>query len=87
MTHNLRLRYAPQSRLIPKRKRTVKETPVDVSKLHLLKNQALRLQDELEEVDGVERDMGKILLHLSRLESTLAATQKTVRVLRSTWAG
>ncbi|KAF8189256.1 hypothetical protein K438DRAFT_1676943 [Mycena galopus ATCC 62051] len=59
-----------------KRKRSLDDDPVDVSKLHRLKQHMALLREELEGIEETEGELDTVMKHIGNLETILADVKK-----------
>ncbi|KAH9956607.1 hypothetical protein BC827DRAFT_1270800 [Russula dissimulans] len=59
-----------------KRKRSVHDTPVDLTKMQLARQRLSALQEELSGIEETEGEMGEIMRHVDALQDILGSTKK-----------
>jgi DNA primase large subunit len=64
-----------------KRKRSLHDTPVDLTKMQLAKLRLHALQEELSGIEETTEEMDQILVHLEALQDILGTTKKLVHVV------
>jgi predicted component of type VI protein secretion system len=61
-----------------KRKRSIQDTPVDLTKMQLARQRLSALQEELSGIEETETEMEEIMKHLDALQGILGSTKKLV---------
>jgi hypothetical protein len=61
-----------------KRKRSVHDTPVDLTKMQLARQRLSALQEELRGIEETEAEMAGIMEHVDALQDILGSTKKLV---------
>ncbi|KAL4242844.1 hypothetical protein ABKN59_011265 [Abortiporus biennis] len=61
---------------IHKRKRSLQDSPVDLSQMQLARRQVERLRQELEGIEETEKEMKEIMTHIDKLERILTQSKK-----------
>ncbi|KAH9955341.1 hypothetical protein BC827DRAFT_876839 [Russula dissimulans] len=59
-----------------KRKRSVHDTPVDLTKMQQARQRLLALQEEFRGIEETEPDMAEIIKHVDALQDILGSTKK-----------
>lgn len=59
-----------------KRKRSIQDTPVDLTKMQLARQQLSALQEELSGIEETETEMEEIMKHVDALQGILGSTKK-----------
>jgi hypothetical protein len=61
-----------------KRKRSLQDMPVDLTKMQLAKQRLQALQEELSGIEETTDEMGQIMVHVDALQDILKTTKKLV---------
>lgn len=61
-----------------KRKRSIQDTPADLTKMQLARQRLSVLQEELSGIEETEKEMEEIMKHVDALESILSSTKRLV---------
>lgn len=61
-----------------KRKRSIQDTPVDLTKMQLARQRLSALQEELSGIEETETEMEEIMKHVDALQGILGSTKKLV---------
>lgn len=61
-----------------KRKRSIQDTPVDLTKMQLARQRLSALQEELSGIEETETEMEEIMKHVDALQGILGSTKKFV---------
>jgi hypothetical protein len=64
-----------------KRKRSLHDAPVDLSKMQLAKQRLQALQEELSGIEETTEEMNQIMTHVDALQDILDTTKKPVRAV------
>jgi predicted component of type VI protein secretion system len=64
-----------------KRKRSIHDTPVDLTKMQLARQRLLALQEELAGIEETSEEMEQIMSHVEALQDILGSTRKLVRFI------
>jgi hypothetical protein len=64
-----------------KRKRSLQDSPVDLSKMRMAIKQLEELKTELEGIEETEAEMQEVMLHVAALEDILNTAKKPVCIL------
>lgn len=63
-------------RVVHKGKRSIQDTPIDVSRMRRLTSQLEALREELQGVDETEAEMAEVIKHVNLLETLLKESKK-----------
>ena len=61
-----------------KRKRSINDTPIDLTKMQTARQRLLALQEESEGIEETELEMAKIMCHVDALQDILGSSKKLV---------
>lgn len=61
-----------------KRKRSIQDTPVDLTKMQLARQRLSALQEELSGIEETETEMEEIMKHVDALQGILGSAKKLV---------
>lgn len=61
-----------------KRKRSINDTPIDLTKMQTARQHLLALQEESEGIEETELEMAKIMCHVDALQDILGSSKKLV---------
>lgn len=61
-----------------KRKRSINDAPVDLTKMQAARQRLLALQDELKDIEETELEMAEIMSHVNALQDILGSSKKLV---------
>ena len=64
-----------------KRKRSIQDTPVDLTKMQLARQQLTALQQELAGIQETEKEMEELMTHLDALQEILGTAKKRVNIV------
>jgi hypothetical protein len=59
-----------------KRKRSIHDTPVDLTKMQLARQRLSALQEELRGIEETEAEMAEIMIHVNALQGILGSTAR-----------
>ena len=62
------------------RKRSLQDTPVDLSKMGMALNHLIALKEELDGIEETEKEMDSVMEHVHALEEILSRAKKPVHV-------
>jgi hypothetical protein len=63
-----------------KRKRSIQDTPVDLSKMKIAMNHLIFLKEELDGIQETEGEMNAVMEHVHSLQKILESAKKPVRL-------
>ena len=64
-----------------KRKRSIQDTPVDLTMMQLARQQLTALQQELAGIQETEKEMEELMTHLDALQEILGTAKKPVSIV------
>lgn len=64
-----------------KRKRSIQDTPVDLTKMQLVRQRLAALQEELAGIEETEEEMEEVTRHVEALQYILGTAKKLVSIV------
>jgi len=61
-------------------KRSLRDTPVNLSKMRIALNRLTALKEELDGIEETEKEMESVMEHVNALEEILSRAKKPVRI-------
>jgi len=61
-------------------KRSLRDTPVNLSKMRIALNRLTALKEELDGIKEIEKEMESVMEHVNALEEILSRAKKPVRI-------